>query len=149
MKKINKKAFEHFKGVYELKCGWEVDDDFYNEVIDPEITKLTATIYRAEFAFKCCYPGERPLSKKDYARVRFTHRILEEKCSTLCHVRTRTEIEESGKGVRAFQIQKYLMGTDLSWEEALERPDVQMYIEEGRCKRGSWIHKYVVDIHHF
>ena len=31
MSKITKESFRYFKGIYELHCGWIVDDEYYDD----------------------------------------------------------------------------------------------------------------------
>ena len=150
MAKLTRKAFEHFKGIYELKeCSWIVDDDYYKEVVEPELDKMLHTKYMAEFMFKCLYPDERPLSKKDYGRTRFTHRKIDEKMNTLAQVRTKSEDEAFQRGWRRLQIGKGLYPFGIREDDAIEKyEEIRIYYEEGRYRRGSFVDKFIAHIHH-
>ena len=150
---VTKKAFQHFKGIYELPCGWEVEDEYYKEVIEPEIDKMYWTCIRAEFMYKCLYDGEKPLSKRDYGRTRFTHDTIHDKMTTLFQVRTKSEIRAFNRGIRKMQIQKALYATKLQkvpFKELLEEyEELKNYYERGVYKRGGYIDKFVQCIHRF
>ena len=149
MSKISKEAFEHFKGIYELECGWVVDDDYYEEVIKPEVDKMYWTCKRAEFMFKCLYPGEKPLSKQDYARTRFTHDKIYEKMDTTFQIRTKSEDEAFQRGWRRLQIGKGLYPFGISESEAIEKDEeIKRYYETGCYKRGGFVDKFFANIHH-
>lgn len=149
MAKMSKKAFEHFKGVYERKnCGWVVDNETMEE-LDQEYKKMKNTMWRIKFAYTCLYKGEKPLSKKDYARVRFTERKIQNKMDSICHVQTYEEVEAFGRGIRRLQIGKGLYPFGIGEDEAIEKyPEIKKYYETGRYKRGSFVDKYIACINH-
>lgn len=150
MVKLTKQSFQYFKGVYELPCGWCVEDQYYEEVIQPELDKMKWAKYRAEFMFKCLYPGERPLSKEDYKRTRYTHMKICDKLSTLYQVETKSQKEARGRGMRKLKIQKGLYPFGIRFDEAIEKyPEIKKYYEEGTCKQGSFVHKFIMPIHRF
>lgn len=145
--KLTRKSFQNFKGVSELKCGWIVEDRYFEEVIRPEIDKMHHTQIMAEFAFKCLYKGERPLSKEDYKRVRYTHEKIRSKKSSLMQVRTKSEDEAFQRNIRAMKIQKGIYPTGIPFEEALQNEEIKKYYEEGRYKKGGFVAKHIVPIH--
>ena len=148
MAKVTKESFQYFKGVYELHCGWTVDDDYYREVIRPQLKLMRMAIIRCEFAFKCLYKGEKPLSKEDYARVRYTHRKLNAKFSTLSQVQTKSDDEAFQRGIRKMKISKGVYPFGLSFDEALKDDDIKRYYETGRYKKGSFVAKCIAPLHH-
>ncbi len=148
MAKITKESFKYFKGVYELQCGWTVDDDYYDEVIQPQLDLMKNAMFRAEFMFKCLYPNERPLSKEDYKRTRFTHRAIDRKFSTLSQVQKKSEDEAFQRGMRKMKICKGIYPFGLSFEEAIKDEDIKRYYETGRYKKGSFVAKCIAPLHH-
>lgn len=69
--------------------------------------KLLHTMFMAEFSFKCLYKGEKPLSKKDYARVRETHRIIDWKLGILLDTMNEEEynnMENLLEGLKPFSM---------------------------------------------
>ena len=117
MAKLTKESFQYFKGIYELPCGWVVEDDYYEDVIQPQLDLMKNAKYRAEFMFKCLYPNEKPLSKEDYKRTRYTHRKICDKRSTLMQVRTKSEDESFQRMGRKLKIVKGIYPTGMSFEE--------------------------------
>lgn len=148
MAKLTKESFQYFKGVYELHCGWTVDDDYYNEVIEPELNKMRWAKYRAEFMFKCLYPNERPLSKEDYKRTRYAHRKICDKHDCLAQVRTKSEDESFQRMGRKLKIEKGIYPTGMSFDEAMENEEIRRYYETGRYKKSSFVAKCIVPLHH-
>lgn len=148
MAKLTKESFRYFKGKKQLKCGWTVEEDYYKKVIRPEIRKMNATIIRAEFMFKCLYPDERPLSEGDYKRIRYTHRKICDKRDHLSQVRTNSEDEAFQRGMRKLKISKGVYPLGLSFDEAMENEEIRRYYETGRYKRGSFVAKCIVPLHH-
>ena len=148
MAKLTKESFQYFKGVYELHCGWTVDDDYYNEVIEPELNKMRWAKYRAEFMFKCLYTNERPLSKEDYKRTRYAHRKICDKHDCLAQVRTKSEDESFQRMGRKLKIVKGIYPTGMSFDEAMENEEIRRYYETGRYKKGSFVAKCIVPLHH-
>ena len=146
MSKISKESFQYFKGVYELHCGWIVDDDYFKEVIEPELNKMRVTQIRAEFMFKCLYPNERPLSKEDYKRTRYAHRKICDKHDCLAQVRTKSENESFQRMCRKLQIQKGIYPLGLSFDEAMDDEEIKDFYETGRYKGGSFVAKCIVPL---
>lgn len=107
-----------------------VTDEYYNKVIIPEIKKINSTKRRAEFMFKCLYPGEKPLSKQDYNRTRFTHRILSDKLTNLYQIKTESQNESFQKGMRKLDLQKKTYGI-FDWEDIENTVFVKDFIENG------------------
>ena len=150
MAKITKQSFEYFKGVYELKCGWCVEDEYYEEVIQPQLDLMKWAEIRAEFMFKCLYPNEKPLSKEDYKRTRYTHMKIWDKRSTLMQVEKQSRADARNKGHRKMQIVKGLYPFGISFDEAIENyEESKQYYEKGTYKRNSFIHKFIAPIHRF
>lgn len=149
MGKVTKESFRYFKGVRELRCGWVVEDDYYKEVIQPQLDKMKWAKYRAEFMFKCLYPNERPLSKEDYKRIRYTHRRICSKRSTLMQVEKKSEHEASQRFCRRLKIEKGVYPLGWSFEEAIEKSEeIRRYYELGRYKKGSFVAKCIAPLHH-
>ena len=148
MAKVTKESFRYFKGVYELHCGWDVDDDYYDEVIQPQLDLMRNAMYRAEFMFKCLYPNERPLSKEDYKRTRFTHRSIWRKYTTLSQVQKKSDDEAFQRNMRNMKISKRVYPFGLSFEEAIKDEDIKTYYETGRYKKGSFVAKCIAPLHH-
>ena len=152
MAKVTKKAFEHFKGVYEMECGWTVDNETM-EALNQEWQKMKNTMWRIKFAYTCLYEGEKPLSKKDYGRVRFTERTIQQKMDSICHVYTHDEVNAFNRKIRRWQIEKGLYPFKTggkSFNELIEEhEELRIYYEEGRYKRGSFVDKYIAHIHRF
>lgn len=146
MSKITKESFRYFKGIYELHCGWIVDDEYYDETIKPQLDLMKWAMFRCEFAFKCLYPNEKPLSKEDYGRTRYTHEKICSKRSTLMQVRTKSEDKSFQRNMRALKIQKGIYPTGMSFEEALENEEIKKYYETGRYKKGSFVAKCIVPL---
>ena len=136
MAKMSKKAFEHFKGAYELQCGYIVEDDYYEEVIEQELKKMDNTILRIEFMYKCLYDGEKPLSRKDYGRTRFTERTIRDKRTTLYQVRTKSESDAFQRGMRNLNLQQKTYGI-YSWDKMKDTEFAQDYIEKGVIKKEA------------
>ena len=126
MAKLTKESFQYFKGIYELPCGWVVEDDYYEDVIQPQLDLMKNAKYRAEFMFKCLYPNEKPLSKEDYKRTRYTHRKICDKRSTLMQVRTKSEDESFQRMGRKLKIVKGIYPTGMSFEEAMENEEIKL-----------------------
>lgn len=150
---VTKEAFHHFKEINDFNCSWIVEDDFYKTEIEPEIKKIKQTRLRAEFMYKCLYLGEKPLSKKDYGRTRYTANLLWQKASSLCNVKTKSEDEAFQKGMRRLQIEKGLYPFKSNGKTIDERiednPELKKYYETGRYTRGGFVDKYIADIHRF
>ena len=136
MAKISKKAFEHFKGAYELQCGYIVEDEYYNEVIEPELKKMGNTLLRIEFMYKCLYPNEKPLSRKDYGRTRFTERTIRDKRTNLYQIRTKSENETFQRGMRSLNLQQKTYGI-YSWNDLKDTEFAHDYIEKGVIKKDA------------
>lgn len=148
MAKLTKESFQYFKGIYELPCGWVVEDDYYEDVIQPQLDLMKNAKYRAEFMFKCLYPNEKPLSKEDYKRTRYTHRKICDKRSTLMQVRTKSEDESFQRMGRKLKIEKGIYPTGMSFDEAMENEEIRRYYETGGYKKGSFVAKCIVPLHH-
>lgn len=150
---VTKKAFQHFNGIYELECTWTVTEKYHKEVIQPEINKMMHTKYMAEFMFKCTFKDEKPLSKKDYGRTRYTHNIICDKIDTLYQIRTDIERKKFSMGIRKLQIEKglYPFKTgDKSFDELIEEyEELKLYYEEGKYKKGSFVDRYIAHISKF
>lgn len=136
----------YFKGICELPCGWTVEEEFYNAVIKPELRKMRHTEIMAEFMFKCLYKGEKPLSKEDYKRTRFTHRKIWSKRTTLAQVRTKNEVKAFAKKMRRWKIEKGVYPLGLNFEEALKNEEIKKYYEDGLYAAGSFVEKVIVPI---
>ena len=150
MAKVTKESFQYFKGIYELPCGWTVDDDYYDEVIQPQLDLMKNAIYRAEFMFKCLYPNERPLSKEDYKRTRYTHMKLCDKRDTLMQVEKQSRADARARGHRKMQIVKGLYPFGIEFDDAIEKYDeIKEYYEKGTYKMNSFVHKFIAPIHRF
>lgn len=151
MVKLTKESFQYFKGVYELPISWTVEDEYYEEVIQPELDKMYWTQKRAEFMLECLYPNEKPLSKRDYGRTRFTLERIMDKRLTLMQVEKKSQQEARCRGDRKMQIIKgFCVPFDVCFDDAIENyPEIKKYYEEGRCKQGGFIHKVIMPIHRF
>ena len=149
MAKLTKQSFQYFKGVYELPCGWTVEDDYYEEVIQPQLDLMKWAMYRAEFMFKCSYPNERPLSKEDYKRTRYTHMKICDKRDCLMQVEKQSTADGRNRGHRKMQIVKGIYPFGLSFEEAIKNEEIKRYYEKGLYKKGSFVHKFIAPIHRF
>lgn len=146
--KLSKESFQYFKGIYELKdCGWIVSDEYYDEVVQPQLDLMKNAIYRTEFAFKCLYPNEKPLSKEDYSRTRYTHRKILQKRDTLMQVRTESENESFQKFSRKMKIEKGIYPLGISFDEAMENEEIKRYYEKGLYKKGSFVARHIVPLH--
>lgn len=148
MAKLTKESFQYFKGKKQLKCGWVVEDEFYEEVINPELKKMKWAMYRAEFMFKCLYPNEKPMSKEDYSRTRYAHRKIRDKRDHLMQVRTKSEHEANQRWGRKMKIEKGIYPTGMSFDEAMENEEIRRYYETGMYKKGSFVAKCIVPLHH-
>lgn len=148
MAKVTKESFKYFKGIHELQCGWTVDDDYYDEVIQPQLDLMKNAMYRAEFMFKCLYKGERPLSKEDYKRTRFTHRSIWRKYTTLSQVQKKSEDEAFQRNMRKMKISKGIYPLGMSFDEAMENDEIKRFYETGKYKKGSFVAKCIVPLHH-
>ena len=148
MAKVTKESFRYFKGIYELQCGWIVDDDYYDKVIQPQLDLMKNAIYRAEFMFKCLYPNERPLSKEDYKRTRFAHRSIWRKYTTLSQVQKKSEDESFQRNMRKMKICKGIYPTGMSFDEAMENDEIRRFYETGKYKKGIFVAKCIVPLHH-
>ena len=146
--KLTKQSFQYFKGVYELHCGWVVDDDYYDEVIKPELRKMKWAKYRCEFAFKCLYPNEKPLSKEDYKRTRYAHKKICSKRSTLMQVERKSVHEANQRFVRKMKIEKGVYPLGMDFKEAMKNDEIKRYYELGRYKKGSFVAKCIAPLHH-
>ena len=146
--KLTKQSFQYFKGVYELHCGWVVDDDYYNEVIKTQLRKMKWAKYRCEFAFKCLYPNEKPLSKEDYKRTRYAHKKICDKMDCLAQVRTKSENESFQRMGRKLKIEKGVYPLGMDFEEAMKNDEIKRYYELGRYKKGSFVAKCIAPLHH-
>lgn len=147
--KLSKESFQYFKGIYELKdCGWIVSDEYYDEVVQPQLDLMKNTIYRAEFVFKCLYPNEKPLSKEDYSRIRYTHRKILQKRDTLMQVRTESENESFQRFGRKMKIEKGIYPLGISFEEAMKNEEIKRYYEKGLYKKESFVARHIVPLHH-
>ena len=145
---VTKEAFEHFKGVYERHTGWEVDNETKAE-LDKEWQKMRNTMWRIKFSYQCLYPNEKPLTKRDYGRLKFTERTIQSKMGCISQVRTHEEVEVFNRGCRRLQIGKGLYPFGIRESEAIEKYDeIRLYYEEGKYKRGGFVDKFIAHIHH-
>ena len=148
MAKVTKESFQYFKGVGELRCGWVVEDEYYEEVIRPQLDLMKNSIIRAEFMFKCLYKGERPLSKEDYNRTRYTHTKISNKFHQLSQVETKSHQEGMNRWFRKMQICKGIYPLGLTFEEAIKDEEIKRYYEKGLYKSGSFVAKHIAPLHH-
>ena len=149
MAKLTKQSFQYFKGISELRCGWTVEDDYYEEVIQPQLDLMRGAMYRAEFMFKCLYPNERPLSKEDYKRTRYAHRNISNKYHSLSQVQKKSVDDAFQRNIRKMKICKGIYPFGLSFEEAIKDEEIKRYYEKGLYKEGSFVHKFIAPIHKF
>ena len=84
--------------------------------------------------FKCTYKGEKPLSKKDYGRTRFTHRIISDKLDTLYQIKTKSEDEAFQRGMRNLNLQQKTYGI-YSWNDLKDTEFARDYVEKGIIKK--------------
>lgn len=147
MAKLTKKAFQHFNDDF---GGYIVEDEM-KPLIDAEYNKIRNTLYRMAFAYKCLYPNERPLSKRDYARLKFTEDVLWNKKTGLMQKRTKSENEAFQRGMRMLQLQKgcYPFQIDVRAEIENGNEEFCKFYYEGRYKKGSFIDKFVAHLHRF
>ena len=146
MAKLTEQSFQYFKGMSELKCSWTVEDDYYEEVIKPQMAIMRATQIRAEFMFKCLYKGEKPLSKEDYKRTRYAHTKISNKLHQLYQVETKSRAEARNRGMRKLKIEKGVYPLGLSFEKAIKDEEIKRYYEKGLYKEGSFVHKFIAPI---
>ena len=148
---VTKNAFKHWDNELDKIKGYIIDDELEN--LQKEIwKKLINTKIMIEFSYKCLYDGERPLSKKDYGRLKFTENQIWQHKSSVANKRTKSENEAFQRGMRRLQIEKGLYpfksnGKTID-ERINENPEIKKYYETGRYKRGGFVDKYIANIHH-
>ena len=151
MSKISKEAFNHWNLIDEngyARFGYVFDDEL-EPLRDEIVKKMQHTLYMMKFAYQCLYPNERPLSKRDYGRLKFTERQIENKADMLWNCKTKSEDEAFQRGWRRLQIGKGLYPFGICESEAIEKDEeIKRYYETGRYKRGGFVDKFIAHIHH-
>jgi len=148
---VTKNAFKHWDNELEKIAGYIIDDEL--EPLQKEIwKKLRHTKIMIEFSYKCLYDDERPLSKKDYGRLKFTENQIWQHKTSVANKRTKSKNEAFQRGCRRLQIEKGLYpfksnGKTID-ERINENPEIKKYYETGRYKRGGFVDKYIANIHH-
>lgn len=140
MAKMSKKAFKHFDDT-EI---YNVFDDELKSYRDELWYKMQATKFRAEFMFKCLYDGEKPLSKKDYSRTRFTHRKICDKMDRICNCKTKSEDQAFQEGCRKLLLSQKGYPFGLNAKNGMENPEIKKFIKTGKYKKGGFIDKWIV-----
>lgn len=145
---VTKNAFKHWDNELDKIAGYIIDDEL--EPLQKEVyNKLRHTEIIIEFSCKCLYDGERPLSKKDYGRLKFTENQIWQHKINVANKRTKSEDEAFQRGCRRLQIGKGLYPFGIRESEAIEKyPEIKKYYETGRYKRGGFVDKYIANIHH-
>ena len=137
---VTREAFQHFN----TNHGLVVEDNYHEYIVKPMINKVKHTKFLAEYAFKCMGG----MSKRDYARCRFTHEILCNKLDSLYQVRTESEDIKFQQGWRRLQISKGLYPFGLDVDEAIENyQEIRDYYLTGFYMPGGFVDKYIQGIH--
>ena len=147
---VTKKAFEHWETELSKINGYIIDDEL--KPIQQEVwNKLNHTKIMIEFSYKCLYYGERPLSKRDYGRLKFTENQIWQHKSSVANKRTKSEDEAFQRGMRRLQIEKGLYpfkSNGRTMDERInENPEIKKYYETGKYKRGGFVDKFIAHIH--
>ena len=121
----------------------------YPDELEQEHDELTSKIYHtilmAEYSYKCMGG----LSRKDYARVRYTHERLNDKLNMLYNQVTVSQDEFMQRGWRKLQISKGLYPYGISVEDAIkEYPEIKNYYQTGVYKIGGFVDKHIAHINH-